>query len=812
MSQPSRPWKDRRRKSCRTLAVGLPLLSAITAGAAENIRFDIPPQPLKSALLAFGKQSGRQLLYHSEMTEGLKTGGLKGEYPPEKALDRLLAGTALTYSVTPSGTVTLARAEKPAILVDSQADPVYLPMVSVQASGIDDPSDPYNDNYAAPTATTATKTETPFLETPGTVNVVTRKQLVDRQVFDVAEAFKYTAGVNPGVGGRTPFDAGLYLRGFSTGEFGALGGFYYRDGFRMSGIPLPIANLDRLELIKGPASVLYGRAEPGGLVNAIYKRPLDTPYYMLEQQFGNYDLYRTSVDATGPITDDGTLLYRFNLQNVEQGSFRDYLENNLLSIAPSLTWKPSEDTRIDVQFEYSDTGWNYPTAIPAVGNRPANIPLKRFIGDGAASGTDWEAETYVASVDLKHRFNEDWSLRWTALYANQKLIGIDHTNIGGLDEATGDATYAFNLAEPNDHRRWWFTSLNVVGNVDIYGIRNKFLFGFDYNNDKFEGPYYWRDVDLAFNIYNPVYGQVKHLSRRQVLADLTPADDYVQINRWYGLYIQDQIDLTEQLHLTLGGRYDDTEYYNGNPAEEKINHVGRLSPRYGIVYQPLPWLSAYFQYMESLGANNGGRSATGKVFEPQTAEQYEVGFKTEFFDGRLTSSLAFFRLEKQNLLTTDPTNPAFKVNIGEARSQGIEFEIVGRVIEGLNLIGSYALTDTRITKSYDGDRGNRLPNVPLHAGSLWMTYDVTDQFTVGAGVYVARHREGDAANSYQLPGYARLDMMAAYRWFIGPTRLTAQVNVNNVLDKEYFSHSTESRFGAIPGQPLTVLGSLRFEY
>jgi iron complex outermembrane receptor protein len=807
MSQPSRLRKDRPRKPCRPLAFALPLFSAVTAGAAEHIRFEIPPQPLKSALLSFGKQSGRQLLYGSEMTEGLKTEGLSGEYPPEKALDRLLAGTQLTYSVTPSGTVTLARAEKLA----TQVDPINLPTVSVQASGIDDPSDPYNDNYAAPTATTATKTETPFLETPGTVNVVTRKQLVDRQVFDVAEAFKYTAGVNPANGGRTPFDAGLYLRGFRNTEFGDLGGFYYRDGFRMSGIPLPIANLDRIELLKGPAAVLYGRAEPGGLVNAIYKRPLDTPYYMLEQQFGSFDLYRTSVDATGPITDDGAFLYRFNLQNIEEGSFRDHLENNLLSIAPSLAWKPSEDTRIDVQFEYSNTGWNYPTAIPAVGDRPARIPPKRFIGDGAASGTDWGAETYVASVDLNHRFNEDWSLRWNALYANQKLIGIDHTNIGGLDDATGDATYAYNLAEPNDHRRWWFTSLNVVGNVDIYGIRNKFLFGFDYNNDKFEGPYYWRDVDLAFNIYNPVYGQVKHLSRRQVLADLTPADDYVQINRWYGLYIQDQIDLTDQLHLTLGGRYDDTEYFNGNPADEKINHVGRLNPRYGIVYQPLTWLSAYFQYMESLGASNG-RSATGKVFEPQTAEQYEAGFKSEFFDGRLTSSLAFFRLEKQNLLTTDPTNPAFRVPIGEARSQGIEFEIVGRVIEGLNLIGSYALTDTRITESSDGDRGNRLPNVPLHAGSLWTTYDVTDQFTVGAGVYVAGQREGDAANSYQLPGYARLDMMAAYRWFIGRSRLTAQVNVNNVLDKDYFSHSTESRFGALPGQPLTVLGSVRFEY
>lgn len=177
----------------------------------------------------------------------------------------------------------------------------------------------------------------------------------------------------------------------------------------------------------------------------------------------------------------------------------------------------------------------------------------------------------------------------------------------------------------------------------------------------------------------------------------------------------------------------------------------------------------------------------------------------------MIATLAFFHLTKQNLLTSDPVDPSFQIPIGEARSQGIEFELIGRATEKLNLIASYTYTDTKVTKNNDGTEGNQLPNVPKSSGAFWGTYDITGRFKIGAGVYVAGRRQGNNANTLELPGYVRVDAMAAYKWQIGPSALTAQININNLLDKDYFTHSDNSPVTRV-GAPLTVLGALRLEY
>lgn len=236
----------------------------------------------------------------------------------------------------------------------------------------------------------------------------------------------------------------------------------------------------------------------------------------------------------------------------------------------------------------------------------------------------------------------------------------------------------------------------------------------------------------------------------------------------------------------------------------------------GLVYQPWPWLSLYGNYVESLGANNG-RSASGEPFDPETAQQYEVGVKAELWEGRLFATLALFDLTKQNILTPDLStpDPTDSIAIGEVRSRGIELDAIGQIDEHLSLIAAYAYDDIEITKDNRGNQGHRLPAVPLHAGSLWARYDFdgdpTQGLNLGAGVYVRGQRQGDNANSFQLPGYARLDAFAAYRWKLGPSYLTAQVNVTNLLDKTYYDRSN-NRLNIHAGEPLTVLGSLRLEY
>lgn len=237
----------------------------------------------------------------------------------------------------------------------------------------------------------------------------------------------------------------------------------------------------------------------------------------------------------------------------------------------------------------------------------------------------------------------------------------------------------------------------------------------------------------------------------------------------------------------------------------------RFSPRVGILYQPWPWLSLYGNYVESLGANNGGRAVGGKPFDPQTGEQYEAGVKTEFLDGQLSATLAYFHLTKKNSLTADLNNPGFSIAIGEAQSEGVEFDLIGRVTDKLSLITTYAFTDARITKNNDGSVGRELPQVPDHSGSFWAKYELIPQkFELGAGIYLFGNRRGNGGE-LELPGYGRVDAFAAYHHMVGRTRLTAQININNLLDKDHFKTIAFGP-GALPGEPLTVLGSIRLEF
>lgn len=207
---------------------------------------------------------------------------------------------------------------------------------------------------------------------------------------------------------------------------------------------------------------------------------------------------------------------------------------------------------------------------------------------------------------------------------------------------------------------------------------------------------------------------------------------------------------------------------------------------------------------------------SGQPFEPETAQQYEAGFKTELLDRRLTSTVAFYHLTKQNVLTRDPLNPAFSIPVGEAQGQGIEVDIAGQITDSLSLIATYALTDSEITKDDFGNQGNRFFNIPEHAGSLWAKYEFHNAplsgLSLGAGVFLVGQRECDNTNTCELPGYGRVDAFAAYKWTLGPTRLTAQLNVNNLIDKTYFESGGYGFRQAIPGAPRSFFGLVRVEF
>jgi iron complex outermembrane receptor protein len=830
----SKRLPTRKPKTTKTFSGSLLLLSlaishaahcaepAAGPSAAQVVDYQIRSQTLDKVLVEFSLKSGVQVVADGKLTAGVISPGVSGRYSPEQALQKLLAGTGVGVQSNRNGTVTLEKA-----VTETPQSSVTMPAVTVAGRYRYDAIDPYSTDYNRPIAGTATKTETPIMETPVSIQVIPRAVMDDQQAISVGDALKNVSGVQPG--GYSFYDNAT-IRGFDAGQS------TYRNGLRQPFITnLETANLDRIEVLKGPAAILFGRIEPGGLVNLATKRPLDNAYYSVQQQFGSYDLYRTTVDATGPVLEDKSLLYRMNIAYKDNNSFRDFVHAEHVFLAPSLTWRPNDRFESNLDIEYQHDNWvedGSDSGLPAIGNRPASIPISRYLGDAVWNRKHPNTQDKVlVGFDWSYQFNNSWKLKNRFQY-----IDTDYRqNILWADSLSADnQTLSRGLWYTPLHRNSYGTNLDLIGKFDTGFAHHDVLVGFDLNRlnsrdgggfSGYADPYSAMDI----NINNPVYGQD--------FSALTSSNNfyYKYQDNWYGVYFQDQITLWDKLHILGGGRHDWAENGSGQSATShdsismQYTRSEFFSPRVGILYQPWQFLSVYGNYVESIGSNNGGRSASGQPFGPQTAQQFEGGIKTEFFDGRLSSTLAYYHISKQNTLATNPNNPLYSVAIGEARSRGVEFDVTGRVTENLSLIGTYAYTDTKITKDsgtvYDadfnpigtnpGNTGHQLASVPRHSGSLWAKYNVGYGFlqglNFGTGVYVRGQRQGDNANSFQLPGYGRWDASIGYSFKHGGTKITPQLNVYNLLDKTYFDHSS-NRLNIRPGEPLTFLGSVRVEF
>ena len=631
------------------------------------------------------------------------------------------------------------------------------------------------------------------------------------------------------------------IRGFRTGNIYRNGLLTSEGGFG----DFDASNLDSIEVLKGPAQ-LYGRTEPGGLISVITKRGLETPYYSVEQQFGSYDYFRTQWDAGGPVTEDKKLLYRFSGAYQSNNSFRDFISGDRKVFNPSLTWRPTDATDVTIDIEGTEKFASADFGIPVIGNRPAPIPISRNLGDPNTPTGD-QSSVKVGS-EINHRFSENWAIhhRFLASLADGITTFVNPAPAFNAAAALNPATGLLqrNIFGQSSEQEHYATNLDVTGKFDLGFSRHQVLVGFDFYRtyNKYGARGIWKTADpaLAINIYNPYpsYGIPQSSFDAAVINSETfgtapnIGTHAVIYNNWYGVYFQDQVTLWDKLHIMGGGRYDWAETGRGNSnnfdtadslVKPNIRKDQGFSPKAGILYEPWKELSIYGSWTTSFGANNAP-AADGRTFDPQTAEQFEAGVKTQLFDRRLTGTLAYYHLTKDNILVNDlSTADPFDKIANKQRSQGIELDISGYITDSFSVIASYAFTDTRILKDYSGaTAGNRLANVPKHAGSVWLRYDVKkfaplNGLSFGLGVFAAGKREGDVQNTFQLPGYARLDAFAAYRMKLGPTRLTAQINARNILDKRYYESTDPDsnvapRLGVYPGAPLTILGSLRLEY
>jgi iron complex outermembrane receptor protein len=789
------------------------------AGYAEEQKqhFSIPAQPLASALQALAAQSGAQMLYAEQTASGKQGRPVIGDYTMREALDRLLAGSGLVYQVTDSGTVTI----RPVGSETSHADSATLPAMHVTASAEYDPNDPNSRDYAVPNASTGTKTDTPLMETPMSVQVVPKAVLDDQQAIRLEDALKNVSGVVKGFGFGTLEDT-FIIRGFenSTNNWGLTQ--IYRDGSLSVGALFSTADVQRIEVLKGPAAMLYGRLEPGGLINVTTKRPRPEAAYSIQQQFGSYDTYRTTLGATGSLTQDGSLMYRLDFEYLDKNSFRDYTFNEQAFVSPKLTWKVTDRTQIDLEYQYFDQETVIDWGIPAVGNRPADIPINRYFGEP----TDrFPHQAQGGGITLTHDFTEDWKVQAKYFKFNDQYAMYSGENSpSSLNEATGELSRSW-YAAPHDFNSD-FVTLKLTGKFTTWGIDHTLLIGGDWFDSSFteDGVFLsGANGPGPINTYNPIYGNG--------IVDTSglPDNSFAKVDdKWYGFYLQDQAKFAENWHLLAGFRYDNAKSsssFNEDRSDPETSSDSEFSPRVGLLYQPLSWLSVYGSYMEGFNGAVTGRTVDNSSLQPNQSRQYEAGFKTDWLDGKLTSSLVFYHLTKKNLLTahSDPSLAAqgYVEQTGEAESRGIEFDIQGQVAENWDVIGSYALTDTEVTKDQDasggsGNQGNRLYGVPTHSGSLWGYHRFGEfdfpELSAGLGVFMVGQREGDRANSFQLPGYARVDAALKYVKHLGPTNLTVQFNIQNLLDKHYYASARPNRVGITPGEPITFLGSVKLDF
>lgn len=819
-------------KQPTSLALSL-FLGATTVYAADSqiLPFNIPAQPLGSALTRFSTATGLQVLYEGDIAGNVQTQPVSGNYTPDAALRQLTRNTGLSYRYSDAGTVTLVKnvaENSPAETPQSGGEGQMMPKVTVEADS-DNPyddstwaTDPYNKDYNRPNATTATKTDTPVMETPVSIQVVTKGVLADKQSITLPDAVNgHVSGVLGRTGGGFLYD-NFIIRGLPGSGFGDA----YRNGLFNRQDIYDIANIEQVDILKGPSAVLYGRIEPGGLINYVTKKPLSTPYYSVQQQFGSFDQYRTLVDATGPIDNDKHWLYRFNGSYTNNESFRDFVGNERFFVAPVISWQPNNRFTANFELEYKHDRFNADNGTVAlartlkngdyiVDDRPAPLPISRSMEDGRDRQV---VEGTSAAFDWTYRFNDDWKLTHRYLFKDWTLSGPIQFSFF-VDQENGRYKLFRSASLSGQDVQTHSTNFDLNGKFDFYGTQHNFLFGVDGYLATTDAPF--RDGDEAavppLDIFNPEYGQVDYASFNHYNGF------FYRKESWFGAYIQDQITLFDNWHILLGGRYDNVTTggrfssvsMNDAIAGRIANKDDNFSPRGGILYQPFNWLSLYGSYSESFSGNNG-IDKNNKPFDPQRGKQYELGIKTETPDKRFSSTLAFFHLTKTNLTTDDRTddNQNFQVLVGKIRSKGIELDLAGQITDNLNILATYAYTQAEYTQNTpDFSKGLRLENVPRHQGSVWGTWQFNEAFKAGLGVVVLGRRYGDPfAPNFLLPGYARLDAMASYTHRIGDHRLTAQVNINNLLDKEYYASTDGFSTGIMPGAPINVFGSLKYEF
>lgn len=770
------------------LALLAPACGALAAGApatAETRRqYDLPAGPLDPALNRLGRETGILLAYPANLTTGLHTEGVRGAYTVAEALARLLRGTGIVAVAGADGGYTLTRQSTASSVQEGGASRV---MPSVIVDGLRETADGPGTGYVARRSAGATKFDVPVTEIPQSISIVTADQLATLKPVSLGEAMAYTPGIVVDPGYTNSFDV-FYSRGFRLSD---TSGGIYRDGLKFGGAgwasgQQEVYGLERLELIKGAASVLYGAAAPGGVLNTVTKRPTADMVNEVRASAGSRGRREAAADLGGAIGPAWSWRVTALARNDETQV--DHVPNNGRYFAPAVKWQPSAATSLTLLAHVHDRRTAYQYSLPAEGTLITSpygrLPRGRFVGEPEFDRQD--ARQYGAALLFEHAFSDSTRLR----HATRYLKSENHVQFIGLDGALADdpRRQARTAYDEWERTRGISSDTSIEQRWQGLGMTHTLLAGFDYARHKPESQ--WSLAAVApLDLFAPVYGA------RPEAMTLVPSYSTRAIATRKGLYVQDQAKLGERWVFLLGARHDwasDARSPLGGTPNWSTERTEATTGRAGAVYQAGNGFAPFASFSQSFEPQ-AGVDVAGNRFKPTRGEQTELGLRWEVPSTGLLLSATVYTLTQQNVMTSDPRMPAVRMQTGEVKSEGAEFEAKGRVARHVDLIASYAYTNARTTRSLrPTDIGLRQPSVPRQQAALWSDVALAafgwPQLRAGLGVRHTGSMSDVQGTNARVPSTTTVDALLA--WETGQWRTA--LNFSNLTDRDSLTCSYAS--------------------
>ncbi|WP_018478463.1 TonB-dependent receptor [Pontibacter roseus] len=676
----------------------------------------------------------------------------------------------------------------------------------------------HSGEFVQPIGSTATKMEAPLKSVPQSVQIISRRALDQMQVIRLDDAMRNVSGVTmeTGFGGRTDI---FQIRGFRTSTESI-----FKNGFRNSVRTFrETANIQQIEVMKGPASVLYGVSDPGGMVNITTKKP--TAYTFQDIQFtaNSFGQIRPAIDLGGSFNESKTFKYRLNAVYEKGDTYRDFVSTERFFIAPALTYDFSDRSSLTVEAEYLNHDQASDRGIVAFNGVIADVPTDRSIGEPDNKG---KHQNRLVQYNLQHRFNDIFSVRHASSFTYSSearkvveaasLLRNDPTNSKVIRRLQDQYNFERNFATQNELYATFNTGAKFEHKTVVGVELARSMFDIWFNRASYD----------TLNIFNPQY------SRLPKPTALNFGDSYRDNTNLYGVYVQDFLSINQRLKVLLGARYDFWDLEKVSDKKNKDNtfstvtttqRLKSFNPRVGVLYEVYGPVSVYGNWSKGFQPELGlvavtdgsnGAPIESESLKPVTSDLLEGGFKVGLLNDKINVKAAYFNITRSNVPlpdrrgVADPRFSEFSEQVGEVRSEGIETDVTGELFPGLNVIATYSYTDARITEDIDEKKvGIAFRGVSKHSGSLWATYELQAGLLkglgFGGGFTSFGDRPVDATDSFRLPGYTRYDATLYY----DVKRFHAAVNLRNLADVRYYDGS-QSSTAIMPGAPRSVQGTV----